>query len=126
MVYMEISSPDDVKWQLDLLNREKKGGFWVLIHSNVTTAIVNSSKHSPIALSCNLVISHHPVVRYLGVLVDSKLKINIVNTFQPKPQDHLTFFVTVYSSICLQMYHPPCARVYTCPLWYPHTACPKH
>jgi len=54
---------------------------------------------------------------------------NIVNAFQKKPQDHLTFFVTVYimlqstslKSIAYRCIIRPVLE-YACPLWHPHTA----
>ena len=80
-VYKEISSPSDTALlQSDLSCIAQWAKKWLLrLNPMKCDSIVISNKRSPLLPAYHLdssVISHHPVVRYLGVLVDSKLNWN--------------------------------------------------
>ena len=96
-IYKKISSSmasDAALLQVDLSSIAQWAKKW-LLHLNPTKcdSIVISNKRSPPLPSYHLdssAISHHPVVRYLGVLVDSKLNRNehCNNMFQLRLLDH--------------------------------------
>jgi len=105
-IYKEISSPDDVKLlQPDLSNIVQWAKKW-LLHLNPLKYdnIVISNKRPSIVPSYNLDSSVTFLLDILEFLsIQNSTGMNIVNTFQQKPQDHLTFFITVYIMLLLQL-----------------------
>jgi len=106
-----------------------KSGFCILIHSNVTvlwfpTSVVQLYHHTVWIRQ-----SFHPVVRYLGVLVDSKLSwtehckyISAKATRSLKFLRHCLYnaSTSIKSTAYRCIIHP--VLEYACPDWHPHTA----
>ena len=133
-IYKEISSPDDVKLlQFDLSSIAQWAKKWLLrLNPIKCDSIVISNKRSPILPSYHLdssVILHHPVIRYLGIIVDTKLKWNehckYVSAKATKALNFLRHCLfnapssiksTAYKCIVCPFME------YASPVWHPHTA----
>ena len=129
-IYKEISSSSDAALlQVDLSSIAQWAKKW-LLHLNPLKydSIVISNKHSPPLLSYHLdssAISHHPVVRYLGVLVDSKLNWNEYCKYvSAKASRSLNFLChhLYNSSISIKSIAYKCivrpVLEYACPVWH--------
>ena len=105
-IYKETSSRDDVKLlQLDLSNIVQWAKKWLLrLNPLKCNSIVISNKHSQFYL--HIIPSFHTTLLFVTSvywLIQSSIGMNTVNTFQPKLQDRLTFFVTFYIMLLHQL-----------------------
>ena len=132
-VYKEISCPNDATLlQLDLSNIAQWAQKWLLrLNPLKCDSIVISNKRSPPLPAYHLdssVISHHPVVRYLGVLVDCKLNWNehcrYVSAKATRSLNFLRHCLYNASSLIKSSVYKCVVRPtleYACPVWHPYT-----
>ena len=133
-VYKEISCSNDAALlQLDLSSISQWAKKWLLrLNPLKCDSIVISNKRSPSLPTYHLdssVISHNPVVRYLGVLVDSKLNWNehcrYVSAKATRSFNFLRHCLynssTSIKSAVYKCVVSPMLE-YACPLWHPYAA----